>query len=279
MPMPVVDVNAYVGDWPFRPLRHNRPASLGRALQAVGVTRALVSPLAAIFRQECQSANAELLRALRGRGGFFVPVPAINPGYPGWEDDLEAALRARAPGVRLFPNYHAYLLDDPAIRAAVGQAAAAGLTIFISLRMQDERHHHPRMMVPAVPADEVASLARALPDARIIAGMARYTEAESLLAAHAAGDVILSVSEESCPGQTATGHCPNGVFLDLSGVQGPVGCVDLLAERFGAERLLMGTGAPLQYPLPGVAKIHASELAPAACDKILGGNAAALLGL
>jgi hypothetical protein len=274
---PVIDVNAYLGEWPFRPLwgvrrlREPTPGAvrrlqaLRRLLAGAGITRALVSPLAAIFRQECESANAELaravrrLRALRGHGEFFIPAPALNPAYPGWEDDLQAALTAGgappagAPGVRLFPNYHAYSLADTAARVAVAQAAAAGLAILISLRMQDERHHHPRMMVPAVPADEVTALARAVPQARIIACMARYGEAESLLAAE-------------------------NVWLDLSGVQGPVGCIDLLAERFGAGRLLMGTGAPLQYPLPAVAKIHASEVPADARDEILGGNAAAVLG-
>lgn len=257
---PVIDANAYLGEWPFRPQRHRTPAAVRRALQEAGIDRALVSPLAAIFRQDCASANAEMMRALRRRTDFFVPVPALNPAYPGWEEDLEAALAGGAVGVRLFPSYHAYSLDDAAIRAALGRAVASGLAIFVTLRMQDERHHHPRMMVPGGrppaggPAPEVAALARALPGARIIAAMARYAEAETLLAA-------------------------DNVWLDLSGVQGPVGCVDLLAERFGAERLLMGTGAPLQYPLPAVAKIHASELPPSAREGILGRNAARLLGL
>lgn len=253
-PALVVDANAYLGEWPFRPQRHRTATALRGALEGVSITRALVSPLAAIFRQECEAANCELLRALKRTGGFFVPIPAVNPAFPGWERDLEAALGASAPGMRLFPNYHAYSLGDIEARAAVTQAAASGLAVFISLRMQDERHHHPRMMAPAVPADEVADLARAVPEARIIACMARYAEAEALLAA-------------------------DNVWLDLSGVQGPVGCVDVLAEHFGAERLLMGTGAPLQYPLPAVAKVHASELPAAERDAILGGNAAFLLRL
>jgi predicted TIM-barrel fold metal-dependent hydrolase len=251
---PVVDVNAYLGDWPFRPLRHRGPAAVRRALEGAGITRAAVSPLAAIFRQECRSANEELMQALRRRDEFFVPVPALNPAYPGWEDDLAAAIALEARGVRLFPNYHAYSLDDASARGAVQQAAAAGLAVFICLRMQDERHHHPRMMVPGVPPEQVAALASAVPEARIVVCMGRYAEAETLLGA-------------------------DNVWLYLSGVHGPVGCVELLAERFGPERLLMGTGAPLQYALPAVAKIHASELAQADRDKILGGNAASLLGL
>jgi len=251
---PIIDVNAYVGDWPFRPLRHRSPAAVRRALQEAGITRAVVSPLAAIFRQECTSANEELMRALRRRGEFFIPAPALNPAYPGWEGDLEAAIAVGAPGVRLFPNYHAYSLDEPGARAVVQRAAAAGIVVFVSLRMQDERHHHPRMMVPAVPLELVVGLASAVPEARIVVCMGRYAEAEALLAA-------------------------GNVWLDLSGVQGPVGCVELLAERFGADRLLMGTGAPLQYPLPAAAKIHASELPQAEREKILGGNAASLLRL
>ena len=302
---PVIDVNAYLGEWPFRavrrlrPLRERTPTALRRLLEGAGITRALVSPLAAIFRQECESANAELaravrrLRALRGYGEFFVPAPALNPAYPGWEDDVQAALTAGAPGVRLWPNYHAYSLADTAARVAVAQAAAAGLAILISLRMQDERHHHPRMMVPAVPADEVAALARAVPQARIIACMARYGEAESLLAA--SGDVIPQAADRPSPSQrvilskakdlgAAQGKLREGsgvgegnVWLDLSGVQGPVGCIDLLAERFGAGRLLLGTGAPLQYPLPAVAKVLASEIASDDRDRVLGLNAASLL--
>jgi len=258
---PVIDANAYLGDWPFRALRRRTPGALRRALGAVGITRAAVSPLAAIFRQECQSANTEMLRALGRSRDFFLPALALNPGYPGWEDDLEAAVAARAVGVRLFPNYHAYGLGDDAARAAVTRATEAGLAVFISLRMQDERHHHPRMMAPAAPANEVAALAQAAPGARIVACMARYGEAEALLAGN------------------PSSSDPTGVWLDLSGVQGPVGCVDLLARRFGAGRLLMGTGAPLQYPLPAVAKIHSSELAAAERDRILGGNAMRLLAL
>jgi predicted TIM-barrel fold metal-dependent hydrolase len=251
---PVIDANAYAGDWPFRPLRHRSPAAVQRALEGAGITRAVVSPLAAIFRQECTSANEEMMQGLRGRGEFFIPAPALNPAYPGWEDDLAAAIASGARGVRLFPNYHAYSLGDADARTAARRAADAGLVVFISLRMQDERHHHPRMMVPAVPPEEIGGLARAVPEAKVVACMGRYAEAEALLAA------------------------PN-VWLDLSGVQGPVGCVDLLAERFGAERLLMGSGAPLQYALPGVAKIHASELPQVERKKILGGNAARLLRL
>ena len=275
----VIDVNAYIGDWPFRRLRQRTPAAVRRALECAGFTRALVSPLAAIFRQECASANSEMIRGVRRAREFFIPVPALNPSYPGWEDDVEAAVQIGAPGIRLFPNYHAYSLDDATIREAIAQAVSAGLAIFISLRMQDERHHHPRMMVPAVPADEVVALAQAMPHARIIPCMARYAEVETLLAAHAPGDVILSGSEESCPRQTAAGHHRSGVFLDLSGVQGPVGCVELLAAHHGAGRLLTGTGAPLQYPLPAVAKVHAAELDAADKARILGGNAAALCGL
>jgi predicted TIM-barrel fold metal-dependent hydrolase len=275
----VIDVNAYIGDWPFRPLRQRTPAAVRCALERASFTRALVSPLAAIFRQECMSANSEMMRALRRAGEFFVPVPAVNPNYPGWQDDVQATVDTGAPGIRLFPNYHAYSLDDAAIREAVGRAVAAGLAIFISLRMQDERHHHPRMMVPAVPVEEVVALAQAMPQGRIVPCMARYAEAETLLAARPPRDVILSASEESCPRQTAPRHYPNGIFLDLSGVQGPVGCVELLAARYGAGRLLTGTAAPLQYPLPAVAKVHAAELDAADKERILGGNAAGLWAL
>lgn len=257
----VIDVNAYIGDWPFRPLRQRTPAAVRRALERAGFTRALVSPLAAIFRQECASANSEMMRGTRRAREFFIPVPAFNPSYSGWHGDLQAAVAAGAPGIRLFPNYHAYSLDDAMIREAIAQAGSAGLAIFISLRMQDERHHHPRMMVPAVPTEEVAGLAQALPQARIIPCMARYAEVTALL--------------------DATSEAPPdaGVFADLSGVQGPVGCVELLAARYGAGRLLTGTGAPLQYPLPAVAKVHAAELDSAYKERILGGNAAALCGL
>jgi hypothetical protein len=200
-----------------------------------------------------------MMRALRRRD-FFLPAPAVNPGHPGWEDDLEQAIAARAVGVRLFPNYHAYGLGDAAARAAVMRATAAGLVVFISLRMQDERHHHPRMMTPPVPPEEVAALAQAIPGARIVACMARHGEAPALLAGNPARPE------------------PAGVWLDLSGVQGPVGCVDLLAQWFGAGRLLVGTGAPLQYALPAVAKVHCCELGAMERDRILGGNAARLLG-
>jgi len=70
----------------------------------------------------------------------------------------------------------------------------------------------------------------------------------------------------------------NNVAIETSCLQS-LGGVKLLADEVGPERVLLGTGLPLQYPSAGLAKIEHAEISDRAKELILGLNAERLLGL
>jgi hypothetical protein len=200
-------------------------------MDSAGIERALVSSLTAVFRQNVAECNEELRAALAPHRDRLIPLAVMNPGYPGWEADLSDC--DDFAGIRLYPNYHGY---HPVEAAPLVQAAAeGGRPVFVAVRLQDERQHHPACKVAAVGPESIVTLAKMVPSARMVATMVRFGEAERLL------------------------ECGN-VWVDISGIQGPSGCIERLASRFSGERLLFGSGIPLQYPLPNVMKLEMAHI-------------------
>lgn len=222
-------------------------------MDQVGIQKALVSPLRALFYQDCGPANRELASSLRPHKDRLLPVPAINPNFPGWRKELGRCLEEMQPrAIKLHPNYHGYDLTAEEPMALLQTCAECGLPVLVALRMQDERLHHPAMMVPPVGVDQMIAAADLVPGAKLVACMARLTEGEALL------------------------RHPR-LMVELSGMQGPTGFVDRLVAEFGSRRILFGSGLPLQYPLPGVAKIQVADVSQHDKDNILQGNTEELL--
>jgi len=293
----LIDTNCYLGSWPFRPLRHRTAEQLARLLERAGIEQALVSSLDAVFREDCHSCNIELLQAVaewpgkpasppkadapsvQSQAGKLLPLAVANPSYAGWQQELESLIskpagppkadgrlkaggqsqagkpgewgdpsragpgRAGIAGIRLHPNYHGYEAGGDECAEVIEWARDRGLPVFIAVRLQDERQHHPACQVPAVPVGDILRLCQRAQGASIVACMVRFGEAEKLL------------SDERT--------CKASLMCDLSGIQGPAGCIDKLVEKFGSGRLLLGTGTPLQYPLPGVKKLEFARISEA----------------
>jgi hypothetical protein len=170
-----------------------------------------------------------------GRAGP-MPGPASGPGRAG-------PGRAGIAGIRLHPNYHGYEASGDECAEVIEWARDRGLPVFIAVRLQDERQHHPACQVPAVPVGDILRLCQRAQGASVVACMVRFGEAEKLLASDTAGGARL--------------------MCDLSGIQGPAGCIDKLVEKFGSGGLLLGTGAPLQYPLPAAKKLEFARISEA----------------
>ena len=246
--MNVIDANAYLGEWPFRDLRHKTAAQLLELMDSARIERALVSSLTAVFRQDVAECNEALLSAVSGCRERLAPLVTINPGYPEWQTDLAEA--GEVCGIRLYPNYHGYEAADAA--PVLEAAASLGLPVFVAVRLQDERQHHPACRVAQVAPEAILSMAGMVPAARITATMARLGEAERMLACET-------------------------ICVDISGIQGPAGCIERLVEKFGAKRLLFGSGIPLQYPLPNVMKLDMARISGLERELIRAGNAAHLV--
>lgn len=248
------DASAWVGMWPFTASAPVSLADLAESLASVGISGAAVSPIHAVLAPEPMSANIALIEEAVAIGpAFDVRVaPIINPSLPGWERDLAEVLEVGGESIgaiRIVPNYHGYAVDGEESRAIGRAVVSAGLGLCIQLRMLDERAHHPLMVVPGTPIDGVARLADAVPDLRILA---------------------CGIYNAELPGIAAVGN----VSAELSSVESG----DVLATALRivpAERLMLGTHAPIYYPAAGVAKVATSAEDEDVIIRIASFNAAA----
>src|SRR5205823_6065172 len=103
----IADVNAYLGSFAFRRLRHNTAASLLRPMDAKGIDLAVVSSAAAITYRNTQDGNEEVAEEVKAHRDRLVPFAVINPSYAGWKDDLaECHEQWGMTGLRLYPRWH-----------------------------------------------------------------------------------------------------------------------------------------------------------------------------
>src|SRR5579871_6134516 len=136
----IVDVNAYLGHFAFRQLRHNTAAGLLQLMDRKGIDRAVVASASAITYRNPQAGNEELAGEVKAHRDRLIPFAVLNPFYTGWLDDLKTCYEQfQVAGVRLFPKWHNYRLSDRCCLALVQAATESGLVISIPIRIEDKR--------------------------------------------------------------------------------------------------------------------------------------------
>ncbi len=248
----ILDANTWLGHWPFAELEPDTSDELVRHQAAHGISLSCVAPLDAVFYQDPRSANERLLRMLRSHP-TLDPVPIVNPTLPTWPDELElVATSGRARQIRLVPNYHGYCLGDPRCEALLDAAARAGVRVSITLRLEDERAHHPLMQVPGVPVDDVLALAHDRPDQRFLVLTAYRAE-------------VLKLAAE-----------PN-LLCDLAYVEHLDTLNDLL-RHVPAERVVFGSHTPFLTTRAELVKLEQCTARASTIAAVAAGNLATWLG-
>lgn len=105
-----IDINAYVGHWPFRQLVNNTLADLDRVAQEAGITHMVVANIEGLFFKDTQDANRKLLAEYKAYTGktVFLPLAMINPTYPEWELEARTMIEEGFMGFEIAPQYHLY---------------------------------------------------------------------------------------------------------------------------------------------------------------------------
>ncbi len=108
----LIDINTYIGHWPFRNLTYNTLDGLDHLARRYDVTHMVTANINGFFYKDAQVANTELLEALEAYQGKtqFLPMAIINPAYPRWEQDAREMIQAGFCGFELAPLYHGYSL-------------------------------------------------------------------------------------------------------------------------------------------------------------------------
>ncbi len=254
----IVDVNAYLGPYAFRQLRHNTAEGLLKLMDVKGIHTAWVSSAAAITYRNVQPANDELADAVRKHRDRLVPLAVINPFYSGWQDDLkECNEKLGMKGLRLYPKWHNYHLTDPSCLELVDAATQLGFIITIPIRVEDYRQRSWLVNVPDLTLPEIEPLIRARPQSRFVL----------LNGTGYAGSAL---------GRKG-GELPSNYWIEISRLSALMANeIGTLAERLGANRLVFGTGMPFNAPDPTLVKIDVLRISRADKERILWQNATEL---
>ncbi len=277
----VLDINAYVGHWPFKQLQFNTCTKLLERMNNFGVNMSVISNLNGIFYKNTQSANEELHNEIRSEKRFndrFIPFAVINPIYAGWRDDLRICIKNMGmKGIRLFPRYHDYEMTDPSLTELVRMARDHGIPVAFDIRMVDSRQRS-WLDIPlfdynaAVKKDiilkewslkNVIPIIREVPDAKyIIVNLANSLElnAEELEVIRRA-DILFDTSGRQIRGDDSLSE---------------------LIKRFGTDKFAFGTHAPILDYVTGRLRIESmnnTEADESAKALLRSENAIRILGI
>ena len=253
----LIDVNVSLSLWPFRHLPLEDTPKLVARLRRHGVTLACTGSFDALLHKDMGAVNARLAEECRWHGrGLLVPFGSINLQLPEWEEDVRRCHEQfHMPGLRLYPNYHGYSLDDPRFAKLLDLAQADGLVLQLALSMEDERTQHPLVRVPHVNATPLLTLLTSRPNLRIL--LLNWSRA---------------VNNELLPKLARAGQ----VFFDVATVEGVGGIANLL-KQVPAERVLFGSHAPFFYFESALLKLKESALSDQELSAVRFANARRML--
>ena len=252
--MRVTDVAAFVGEYPYRELTHSSADWLIRQMDRVGIERAWVGYLPTLLHRDPAPSNARLHQEIASYPARLAAVPVVHPGLPRWEQDLNAAIEAGAPAVRAYPGYYALDACGPEMRVLAAAAAAAGLPIILTVKIEDLRQRHPLDVGTDLAASAVRNLMRSDSELR-------------LLVTHADRSFVEEVHFGLTPRESER------LLWDFSWIWGPPeNHLALLLTTVGIERFTLGTGMPLRIPDSALAKLDLLDIADSERSKLLGGN-------
>ncbi len=254
----LIDVNVSLGRWPLRRVAGDEPERLVAKLHSHGVTQAWAGSFEALLHKDLGAVNARLAEDCRRHGrGLLLPFGSVNPRMAGWEEDLRRCAEVhRMRGLRLYPSYHGYRLDDSAFARLLALAAERRLVVQVALIMEDERMMHPVLRVAPVDPAPLEEIAGRIPGLRLVL-------------VNTPGALHGELHQKLVATQK--------ISFEISMLEG-VGGIGTLLEQAPVERVLFGSYAPLFYFEAAELKLRESPLTPAQAQAIRQDNAERLLG-
>lgn len=236
-----IDVNSFLGAYPFRRVPGTSPDALLRAMDRAAIDQAWASHLPSVFWRDPGEGNPWLYETT-ARFDRLLPVPAVHPGLGGWEQIIADARSAGAPAVRCDPTYYGLDPTGPEMRALAAGCAAQGLPLLLAVRLEDARQRHPNDRAGELPPWAVRALVRADPGLKLII-------------THAERGFMEEVHFGSTPEESSR------IWWDICWIWGPPeDHLQSLLRTVGVERFVFGTGQPLRLPEAGAAKLDLLEI-------------------
>lgn len=210
----IIDSVCYLGFWPYWDIQFTGIEDLIHLQKENGIDHSLLCSTRSIFYDYVRG-NQEVLEASRKVPERFSPSATVLPTQKDWKKQIGGDVKE----IRLYPRVHGYSLSSKCVSEIVDYALKHGFPLSISMRMIMS------WMFPSVPLYEIIDLARKHPELKIIVSGANYGEFLEIL--EAATDL-------------------ENLYVDTLAQRGQ-GLIEQFVERIGPDRILFGTGMPVQY--------------------------------
>ena len=252
-----IDVNVFLGAYPFRKVPGTTPEAVLAAMDRVGISQAWITHLPSLFWKDPAEGNDWLYEVCRSQSRF-IPVPALHPELANWRTVLDKARLHPGAAIRCDPHFLAIDPVGKPMLDVVTAAGDAGIPLMMAVRLEDSRQRHPNDVAGDLTASAVRSLVR-------------HHQRVRLVVTNADRGFIEEVHFGSTPEEASR------IWWDISWIWGPPeDHLKTLVGTIGAERFLFGTGMPLRLPENAPAKLDLSNFSPAQRMAIEHGNAAAV---
>lgn len=226
-----------IGAYPFRRLPDPSPRALLAQMDRHGIRQAWTGHLPSVWYRDAAAGNDDLFRALESHRARLLPVPVVNPAWPGWEREVERARAEGCPAVRTYPSHFGFASAGPQAADLAGACADAGLTLVLTARFEDPRQRSRLDVAP----DLIGADARAV---------IRHDDRLELLVVGADRAFVEEVHWGSTPRESGR------IRWDISAIWGaPDDHLAHLLDTLGAERFVFGTHFPFRLPESAIAKL------------------------
>ncbi len=251
----LIDGVAYIGNWPFRPLRYNTAEGMLERMDRCGIDCAVVSSLNAVLYQDVMNGNRELAEQVRGCSRL-IPLAVINPAYPHWKEDFAYCLdELGMKGLEIFPGYHNYPLDLPELKELLKMAGERKVPVRVPGRLVDIRGRHWMDTPENLGGAAMKTIVELSPDTDFL-----ICSCNTAVAAKA-------IQSSAIP------H-PGRILYDFSRLErfsfSP--SFQSLLKTAGEDQVFFGACQPFQYPEVQQVKLYYSNLPEETEKKILSGN-------
>ena len=224
-----VDVNCWIGGYPFREVPHSEPEILRKVLAREGMGSAWVGYLPGAFHRDPAPANRALYTALAPHQPTLRPAPIVRPDWPGWREELAKAVEMGASAVRAYPMQWGYGPGNTDLAELAIACGETGIVLQLTVRFEDLRQRHPMDTAGDLTAAAVRAIGR-LPESRC-----------HVTVLGAGRELIEEIHWGLTPAEQSR------VWYDFGWVWGPPDDhFESLVRTIGAERFVVGTAWPLR---------------------------------
>jgi predicted TIM-barrel fold metal-dependent hydrolase len=253
----IIDTNISLSRWPFRRLPLDETKKLVLKLRSAGITQAWAGSFDGLLHKNLGAVNEWLASECEKHGhGMLLPFGTVNPKLPDWQEELRRCQeKYEMLGLRLFPNYHGYKLNDPDFLKLLAETESRGMVVQIALSMEDERMQHPLVRVPNVDPSPLVDIARRFPKLKLV--LLNWFRAIK-------GETLVTLSKNP------------GVWFDIALVE-EVGGISKLLRNLPSDRIVFGSHAPFYYLESALLKLKESPLTPKVLTSIRHGAAERIL--